>query len=204
MAKKAACGGFPNSIKARFLVVTLGRETMKKFLFILASTASLAMIDPAWPQYSPDMAAHASPQYGPTLGREAPGYQWREQRARGDWRNNTWREGLQQNDWRSHTWQEKRANEDWRQREDYARDRTKNNAIDRGYVECGVGAVGSSMPCREYPNDRTKNIAIDKGYVECGPGSVAETCRSRGESSPPTAPVAQTQRSKTDGEKKEK
>ena len=154
---------------------------MRKFLFILASTASLAMIDPARPQYVLNPAgpgytiapAAPSPQYGPTLGRDAPGYQWREERAQGDWRNNTWREKLQQDDWRKNNWREQRANEDWRQRGDYAKDRTKNNAVDRGYVECGVGSVGSSMPCGNYAKDRTKKVTTDRGYVECGPGSVA-------------------------------
>ena len=109
---------------------------MRKFLFILASTASLVMIDPARPQYVPYPSvpvAPAPPQYGPpTPGEITPGHNWREQRANEDWRNNTWREQPANNNLRNDTWREQRANEDWRQREDYAKDRTKNNAIDRG------------------------------------------------------------------------
>jgi hypothetical protein len=121
---------------------------VRTILFILASTASLAMVDPARPQYVP-----------PALGRDSPGYNWREQRANEDWRNNTWRENREQNDRRNNTWREQRTNEDWRQREDYAKDRTKNNATDRGYVECGVGSVGSSMPC---PERRSRHVGDDE------------------------------------------
>ena len=191
---------------------------MRKLLFILASTASLIMIGTAQPQYVPSPAvsgytmAPARPQYGPpTLGGVTPGYSgvtpgynWREQRANEDWRNNTWREQPANNDWRNDTWREQRANEDWRQREGYAKDRTKNNAIDRGYVECGVGSVGSSMPCQDYAKDRTKDNAIDRGYVECAADSVVETCRARSDSRNPPLPASaeQTQRSKTGDEKK--
>jgi hypothetical protein len=158
---------------------------MKIFLFTLVSAASLVMIDPARPQYVPYQAspgytmAPASPQYGPGLGQSAPGYQWRDERAQGDWRNNTWREQRTNEDWRSNNWRTQRANEDWRERENSAKDRTKNNATDRGYVECGVGAVGSSMPCRDYAKEKPKTKPVDRAYVECGPNSVAESCRPR-------------------------
>src|SRR6478736_842888 len=154
---------------------------MRKFLFILASTASLAVIDSARSQYVPYPSdpgyrvAPAQPQYGaPTPGRVAPGYNWREQRAQDDWRNNTWRENLQQDDWRNNNWREKRTNEDWRQREGYAKDRTRNNAIDRG-------------------------------YVECAPDSVVETCRSRSNNrnSPLPAPAKQVRSPETGNEKKQ-
>jgi hypothetical protein len=152
------------------------------------------MIDSARPQYVP-----------PALGRDSPGYNWREQRAQDDWRNNTWRENREQNDWRNNTWREQRANEDWQQREDYAKDRTKNNATDRGYVECGVGSVGSSMPCRDYAKDKTKSNERTRGYVECSANSVVETCRSRDDSSSAPLPeqAERTQRAKPDEEKKE-
>jgi hypothetical protein len=185
---------------------------MRKSLFILASTASLMMIDPARPQYVPYPAvsgytmAPAPPQYGPpTPGGVTPGYNWREQRANEDWRNNTWREQPANNNLRNDTWREQRANEDWRQREDYAKDRTPNNAIDRGYVECGVGSTGSSMPCRDNAKDKTKNNAIDRGYVECAAGSVVETCRTRNDSrsSPLPAPDKQAHSPETGGEKKQ-
>jgi hypothetical protein len=95
-------------------------------------------------------------------------------------------------DWRTNNWREQRANEDWRQREDYAKQRTPNNAIDLGYVEpgtppktaietkknpleregCGIGTVNSSPPCPDYAKykmkkiivDTTKNNAINRGY----------------------------------------
>lgn len=133
------------------------------------------------PQYvpTPQYAPNVSPQSSPTLGRAAPGYQWREERAQGDWRNNTWREQqAKQNDYRANGWREQRTNEDWRGREDYAKQKTKNNAADRGYVECGVGAAGTSMPCREYLKERTKPTREERAAeVECGPNSVAESCR---------------------------
>jgi len=170
---------------------------MKKFLFISASIAMLGIVDSAQAQYGyappPGYGGAAgpqyygavpqyvpTPQYAPSVGRAAPGSQWREDRAQGDWRNNTWREKLQQDDWRTNNWRERRANEDWREREGYAKQRTKNNAADRGYVECGVGAVGSSIPCRGYEKPKTKTSAEERiQSVECGPNSVAESCRSR-------------------------
>jgi len=151
---------------------------MRKFLFILASTASLVMIDPARPQYVPYPSvpvAPAPPQYGPpTPGEVTPGHNWREQRANEDWRNNTWREQPANNNLRNDTWREQRANEDWRQREDYAKDRTPNNAIDRGYVECAAD-------------------------------SVVETCRARSDSGNPPlpAPANQAHSPATGGEKKQ-
>lgn|SRR5262245_44727470 len=129
--------------------------------------------DPAAPQYGP-----AAPQYGPALGRQAPGYQWREERATSDWRNNTWRE-RQPDVTRKETWREERANEDWHQRQGYAKETTRNNAADRGYVECGVGAAGTSVPCQNYRTEKPKSNTVEQTSVECGPGSVAESCRSR-------------------------
>jgi len=118
---------------------------MRKFLFILASTATLAMVGSARAQYLP-----------PTVGGVNPGYNWRQDHAQDDWRKNTWREETARADWRNNTSQEKRAKEGWRYdgREDFAKDRTKNNAkdttVDRGYDgDCGVGSMRSSTaPCR--------------------------------------------------------
>src|SRR6516225_4435434 len=76
---------------------------MRQFLFVSAFTVSLAVITPAmsqpWPSgigsgpppatAYPPTAAPTTPNYG---GNTAPGYQWRDQRANSDWRNNTWRE----------------------------------------------------------------------------------------------------------------
>ena len=146
---------------------------------------------PAPPQYGPQYGPtaprynSAAPQYGPaasqngpTLGRQAPGYQWREERAETDWRNNTWRE-RQPDVTRNETWREQRANEDWHQRQGYAKETTRNNAVDRGYVECGVGAAGTSVPCQNYRTEKPKSNTVEQTSVECGPGSVAESCRSR-------------------------
>ena len=143
---------------------------MGKFLFIVVSTASLAIVDSALAQYTP-----------PALGGASPGYMWREQRANDDWRNQTWREQRLNEDWRNNNWRTQRANEDWRQREDYSKKATPNNAIDKGYVggatvtdktnnktadkdkECGFGSVGSPRPCLDYAKDKTKiDHAIDR------------------------------------------
>jgi hypothetical protein len=57
---------------------------------------------------------------------------WRDQRALGDWRNNTWREQRFDQDWRNEGWRRDRANQDWQSREDYLRQRMPNNATDTG------------------------------------------------------------------------
>jgi hypothetical protein len=184
---------------------------MKKLLFILLAAASLNFWTPADAQYVPYPAGPgyagtpALPQYDPraTPGYSS-GYQWREQRAQEDWRNNTWRERVQQEDWRTNNWRVQRGNEDWRQREDYAKTQTKNNAIDRGYVECGVGSVGSSMPCDNYKTDRTGNDArpntVDTGYAECDANSVIESCRSR--PSRDTSPIIPSTAKRSNGPQK--
>jgi hypothetical protein len=129
---------------------------MRNFLFVLASTATLTMMNPAVAQYLPPAPGGIGVAPGYTApGNTTPGYMWREQRANDDWRNNTWREQRANEDWRNNTWQEKRAIEDWQRREDYyTKDRTKDNPAiipqDRGYGgDCGVGPVGSSTAfCR--------------------------------------------------------
>ena len=130
---------------------------MRKLLFILASTAALAMIDVARAQMyvppTPGLSA-VPPTYAVTPN-VTPGYKWREQRANDDWRNNTWREQRTNDELRNNTWREQRANEDWRQREKYEKDRAPNNPVDVGNVECGVGSVGSS--CQGSPKDKTKD-----------------------------------------------
>ena len=157
---------------------------MRGLLLIVGFLVGVTIISPARSQYVPYPVnpaytpPSAAPQYGPALGRQAPGYQWREERAGADWRNNTWRE-RQPDVTRNNTWREQRANEDWHQRQGYAKETTRNNAVDRGYVECGVGAIGSSIPCQNYATEKSKSNAVDRTSVECGPGSVAESCRSR-------------------------
>ena len=93
---------------------------MKMSFFVLAFT-TWAIATPAMAQYS---AADSS-----------RGYDWREQRGSQDWRNNTWREHQVDQDWRNRQWRQQRANEDWQQREKYMKERTPNNATDRGYAE---------------------------------------------------------------------
>ena len=165
---------------------------------VVASVVIFAMSPSAWaqiysgPMYSAPAGVRSSPDMTPGYkGYAAPGNQWREQRATGDWRNNTWRERTEQEDWRNNNWRTQRANEDWRQREDYAKDRTKNNAADRGYVECGVGSVGSSASCRNYAKEKAKRepAAADRGVAECGPNSVVESCRSRRQDDDAEAPA---------------
>jgi hypothetical protein len=148
---------------------------MRKFLFVLASTATLAMMNPAKAQtylspvnpgvpITPGYVApgYVAPGYvasGYTApGSTAPDYMWREQRANEDWRNNTWREKRFDQDWRNNNWRTERAMEDWRQRENYEKQRTPNNATDRGFVGTDTRYVG-----------------------ECAIGSSEETCRRRGQ-----------------------
>jgi hypothetical protein len=180
---------------------------MRNLLFVLASTATLAMMNPAraqgyLPPVNPGVAVapgyvapgYVAPGYvapGYTApSSTAPGYMWREQRANEDWRNNTWREQRLNEDVRNNNWRTQRANEDWRQREDYSKQTTPNNAIDRGYVggaaaadrtknnpvkdkDCGFDSAGSPRPCLDYETttDRTKINPVDKDK-DCGFNSV--------------------------------
>jgi hypothetical protein len=120
---------------------------MRKFLFIYASIATLAIVDSAQAQYLPSDGVN-------------PGYKWREERAQDDWRNNTWREQRLNEDWRNNNWRTQRANEDWRQREDYTKQATPNNAIERGYVG-GAPATGRT---NNNPIDTTGN-PVDSGSI---------------------------------------
>jgi hypothetical protein len=189
---------------------------MNKYLFLLASAGSLAIVHLASAQYLPPTLGgtaigpgytapgyapptYTAPGYGapasPTPGYTAPGYNWREQRANEDWRNNTWREQRANEDWRTNNWRQQRANEDWRQREEIAKQRNPNNVIDRGYVEpdqaakaaaeakkkalekkeeCDLGTMKSSPLCQDREKDKTKNTAADttkKGDTSRGSGS---------------------------------
>jgi hypothetical protein len=129
--------------------------------------------------------SYTAPGYGapasPTPGYTAPGYNWREQRANEDWRNNTWREQRANEDRRTNNWRQQRANEDWRQREEIAKQRNPNNAVDRGYVEpdqsakaaaeakkkalekeeCDIVAMKSLPMCQDRAKDKTKNTVVD-------------------------------------------
>lgn len=84
-------------------------------------------------------------------------------------------------DWRSNDWRQQRTNEDWRQREEIAKQRNPNNAVDRGYVEpdqaakakteakknplekeeCGIGALKPSPLCQDRVKDKANNTAAD-------------------------------------------
>ena len=139
---------------------------MRNFLFILASTASLAMIDPARSQYVP---YPASPGYtmapGYTAPSTTPGYNWREQRGNDDWRNNTFREQRFDENSRNNNWRTQRANEDWRQRENYEKQRTPNNATDRGYVGKPTDRTTNNPIDTNQNKTDTNNNPADKGYV---------------------------------------
>lgn len=187
----------------QFPELATGEITMTNFLLPLASMAALATTNLAWAQLPPTLGGtytapgYVAPSYptpgyvppgptapgytGPSLtapGYTVPSYTWREQRANEDWRNNTWREQRANEDWRTNNWRQQRANEDWRQREQYAKERMPNNAIDQGYVEpgttpktkietkknpleeeeCGVGTV--KPICSDNAKDKTKNSAV--------------------------------------------
>jgi hypothetical protein len=71
---------------------------MRKFLFILASTAILAMISPAVAQYMPPSpGVPVAPGYTAPGYRNNPGYMWREQRLNEDRRTNPVQDGQQRN-----------------------------------------------------------------------------------------------------------
>jgi hypothetical protein len=187
---------------------SIGENDMNKYLFFFASAAGLALVHAASAQYLPPTLGgtaigqgytapgytapgYAAPSYtppgyaapaSPSPSYTAPGYNWREQRANEDWRNNTWREQRANEDWRSNDWRQQRANEDWRQREEIAKQRNPNNAVDRGYVEpdpaakaateakkkalekeeeCNIVTMKSSPMCQDRVKDKTKNTAVD-------------------------------------------
>jgi hypothetical protein len=161
---------------------------MKTLLFVLASTAALAMANPATAQmYLPPSPGGTVPSYTPPgytppsytpPSYTSPNYTWREQRANEDWRNNTWREERINEDWRNNNWRQQRANEDWRQRDEYDKTKTPNNIVDRGNIndatdlaknktgpqnpptdkDCGVRSVGSPKPCLDHANENAKII----------------------------------------------
>src|ERR1019366_1399788 len=111
---------------------------MRNFLFILASTATLAIVDPAKAQmYLPPTNPSTAITRGYTAPSTTPGYNWREQRA----------------------------NDDWRQRENYEKQRTPNNAADRGYVGKPTDrTTNNPIDTNENKTD-TNNNPADKGYV---------------------------------------
>ncbi|PWT85505.1 MAG: hypothetical protein C5B58_02980 [Acidobacteria bacterium] len=134
---------------------------MRKAFFVCAA---FAFVDVALAQPYVPLQPNPPPMPGPIgPGREAPsyaapdastgvtpGYQWRDDRADTNWRNNTWREDRFDSDLRNRNWQTRRGLEDWRRRDDYAKQRNPDDPVDRGNVECGKGA-GSSSACANYP-----------------------------------------------------
>ena len=176
---------------------------MKNLLCAVASTAALAMANPAAAQMylppSPGVAAPPSytpmpPSYTPP-GSGVPNYTWREQRANDDWRNNTWREQRINEDWRNNNWRQQRANEDWRQRGDDVKTRTPNNAVDRGYYndpsdlsknktatqnsqtekDCGVYSAGLAKPCSDNTQENAKLIVPPRDPKVIVPSTDAKT-----------------------------
>lgn len=165
-------------------------RTRAVLLFVTIATAQFAYAQPYVPQAAGPIYSVA-PSYAPSGSfNYAPGYQWRDQRGDNDWRNNTWREDRVDEDWRNRNWQTQRTLDDWRQRQDYSKIRTPNNAADRGYVECGIGPVGSSAPCANYPTNNSNRRAERpdesekvpgnetklRGVDNCGHGSVWRRC----------------------------
>lgn len=131
---------------------------MRKFLFV-ASTATLAIMNPADAQYSPPVPGGIGVAPGYTAsGNTTPGYKWREQRANDDWRNNTWREQRLNENLRKNNWRTRRANEDWRQRNNYENQMTPNNATDRRY------------PGGTKPTDKTNNNPADINHNQTDSG----------------------------------
>jgi hypothetical protein len=119
---------------------------MRKFLFVLASTGSLATMNAAIAQYAPGYYApgyapgyYAPGYYAPRYyapGYYAPGYTWRDQRERSteDWRQ-----------WQNYEIQ--RIPNDAADRGSVGATVGKNNAVDTGYVgECAIGM--SEETCR--------------------------------------------------------
>jgi hypothetical protein len=160
---------------------------MRKFLFVLASISTLAMMNPATAQgYLPPVnpgvvvvpgysaPGYTAPSY--TAPRTTtPGYMWREQRANDDWRNNTWREQRYNDDLRNNNWRTQRANEDWRQREIYERQKTPNNATDRGYVGAKATDRTNNNPAATNNNPAgSKNNPAGSNNNPAGSGYVGE------------------------------
>ena len=142
-------------------------RSMRKVLFVLASTAGLAIVSPAVAQYvfpPPGIGIRPwysiSPWYGVSPwytapGYISPGYMWREQRFYID----------------------PRTNNAAQERQNYEQPRTLNNFgvtnPNAGPGECAIGS--SEETCR-----RRESFGVtDPG--ECALGFSEETCRRRGQ-----------------------
>ena len=148
-------------------------RSMSKFLFVLASTATLAIVSPAVAQYVfPPPGIGVNPWYGirpwygispwygvspwyTAPGYISPGYMWREQRFYID----------------------PRTNNAVQERQNYEQPRTLNNFgvtnPNAGPGECAIGS--SEETCR-----RRESFGVtDPG--ECALGFSEETCRRRGQ-----------------------
>jgi len=142
-------------------------RSMSKFLFVLASTVTLAIVSPAVAQYvftPPGVRVSPwygfSPWYGISPWYTAPGYtnrgyMWREQRFYID----------------------PRTNNPVQDRQNYEQQRTLNNFgvtnPNAGPGECAIGS--SEETCR-------RRESVGENYVgECAIGFSEETCRRRGQ-----------------------
>jgi len=142
-------------------------RSMSKFLFVLASTVTLAIVSPAVAQYvftPPGVRVSPwygfSPWYGISPWYTAPGYtnrgyMWREQRFYID----------------------PRTNNAVQERQNYEQPRTLNNFgvtnPNAGPGECAIGS--SEETCR-------RRESVGENYVgECAIGFSEETCRRRGQ-----------------------
>jgi len=142
-------------------------RSMSKFLFVLASTVTLAIVSPAVAQYvftPPGVRVSPwygfSPWYGISPWYTAPGYtnrgyMWREQRFYID----------------------PRTNNAVQERQNYEQQRTLNNFgvtnPNAGPGECAIGS--SEETCR-------RRESVGENYVgECAIGFSEETCRRRGQ-----------------------
>ena len=148
-------------------------RSMSKFLFVLASTVTLAIVSPAVAQYvftPPGVRVSPwygfSPWYGISPWYTAPGYtnrgyMWREQRFYIDPRTNN----------------DPRTDNAVQERQNYEKQRTLNNFgvtnPNAGPGECAIGS--SEETCR-----RRESFGVtDPG--ECAIGFSEETCRRRGQ-----------------------
>jgi len=142
---------------------------MRKFLFVFASTAILAMIIPAVAQYAPPPpGVLVTPGYT-APGYTNPGYMWRQQRLN----------------------QDRRTNNAVQDRQNYEKQRTLNSATGRGSIgitdpnavagECAKGFSEETCRRRENAIESGSLDVTDPNAGECAKGFSEETCRKRGQ-----------------------
>jgi hypothetical protein len=162
------CGRIDVTLAIDLEYYTLGANQMRmmrdgksmRIVLAVLGAAGLAALNPAVAQYAV-APTPVIPGYAPAP--TAPPQDWREQRGSQDWRNNTWREQQFDQNPRNNDWRQQRANEDWQQREQYEKQRTPNNATERGYGEknettqnklensnCDTAAGTEQNPCPKH------------------------------------------------------